>query len=489
MYIKYILFIFISFSIFNSSFSQKFEKISESSINNQIGLDNYNLSYKDGKVALISSVLTDASLFSIGYLKLTDTLGITYFEKYIKSVEDTLKMDASDVRITDNEVEILCRKTLNFTEGKFDSFYYSSRLNVLRYDFSGNETYNNLDTNDTTVTFWSLFYLTYNNYGKPICLYSPKTYGTININTQFNQYDSDGNVDKIKIVSKFEEGDTSIFSSSKYIVGKNDNYYANGTEYYKDESGKNIRVGIVFKINSDLEIEWKKRFENENLQVQIDFNNLVELNNGNILAFSSEGQFLLNSDGELLKRFEIKNNNENDITIRSRIVQNQDGDLLVSGLGYDKSNFKESSYIAKIDIEGNVKWEKTLESPNNSRIIDLIEYKENHYLFLEFQYGTNSLNLYKFGDVLTSVEDDIKSEQFSIFPNPVGDNINLSNLNQVPKYNSLSIIDINGRTVLEKSITNISNKLIDVSNLLSGPYFMILERNNGTEQQLKFIKR
>lgn len=481
MFFKYALFILICFIIFSTSVSQNFNKVSESKISNPIALNNKLLFYKDGKVAIVSSVQTDIQRFSIGYLKLTDTVGTTYFEKYIKSKEDTLKMNLYDLQIKESEVELLCRKTLDFTASKFDSYFTRSRLNLLRYDFSGNETYNNLDTTDSTATFWSLFYLTYNNYGKPICLFTPKTFGTINTNVQFNQYDDDGNVEILKQVSSFKDGDTSTFDLSKYIVGKNDNYYAIGTEYYKDINGANIRTGIVFKVNSYLEIEWKKRLENQNLTDQISFYNLMELNDGNILAFSNQGQFVFDSDGDLKNRFEIKSNSNNNLTLSSRVIQNSDGDLIISGNKYNNANSKESSYIAKIDLEGNVKWEKTFEYINNSTILDLIEFKDNNYLFLEFQYGSNTLNLYKFGDVTTSVLTE-ESLYENIYPNPAKEEINISYDKMI---NSIEILDLNGKEILSNiSLLPQMEQSIKIDYLNAGTYFI---RINDTLYK-RFVK-
>lgn len=474
MRIKFSLIIIIIFIQFNSSYSQKFEKISESILNNQLELNHNCLSYKDGKVAIISNVATDVLRFSIGYLKLTDTTGTTYFEKYIKSEEDTLKMNLYDLKFKDNEIEVLCRKTLDFSEGKFDSYFFGSRLNLLRFDQEGNETFNNLDTNDSTSTFWSLFYLTYNNSGNPICLYTPKTYGTIDINSQFNQYDSDGNLEKIKIISKYETGDSLIFFSTKYRVGKNGNYYAVGTDSYKGINGSNIFSGIIYKVNSNLELEWKKRFENENVFNEIFFYDLHELKNGNIVAFSNYGQFLLNSDGELLNRFEIKSNIQGKKIINGRILQNSDGDLIVSGYNFNESNSKQISYLARIDIEGNVKWEKSFESSNNSRIIDMISYKENHYLFLEYQNSSNKLNLYKYSEVITNIEAQ-QSTNINIFPNPAEEDITISNSMLI---NSIEILELNGKKIISnKNLVPQMEQSIKIDYLNPGTYLIRLNDN------------
>lgn len=69
--------------------------------------------------------------------------------------------------------------------------------------------------------------------------------------------------------------------------------------------------------------------------------------------------------------------------------------------------------------------------------------------------------------------------QVSFFPNPTHDflNINFGSLNDL-NYN-LSIVDVNGKRVLDRKITNPSLlEKVDVSNLQSGVYLVALETSN-----------
>ena len=75
-----------------------------------------------------------------------------------------------------------------------------------------------------------------------------------------------------------------------------------------------------------------------------------------------------------------------------------------------------------------------------------------------------------------------EKNSFSVFPNPAQDKLFIkSSLNN---FDSVSICDVNGRIVLNK--TSVSNE-IDISNLKSGMYFIIIESSEGNITK-KFIK-
>src|SRR5690606_23822341 len=79
---------------------------------------------------------------------------------------------------------------------------------------------------------------------------------------------------------------------------------------------------------------------------------------------------------------------------------------------------------------------------------------------------------------------DFTSSTFSIYPNPVKDVLNISNSNGA-EINSLTIVDINGRTVKQIN-SNISQ--INISDLNAGVYFVNI---NSTEGNLtkKIVKQ
>lgn len=80
--------------------------------------------------------------------------------------------------------------------------------------------------------------------------------------------------------------------------------------------------------------------------------------------------------------------------------------------------------------------------------------------------------------------DDFFKNNFSLYPNPVDNVLNISVKNEMT-INNLSITDLNGRLVSSSS-SAISS--VDVSNLSSGVYFVSIETNEGKGTS-KFVKK
>lgn len=78
--------------------------------------------------------------------------------------------------------------------------------------------------------------------------------------------------------------------------------------------------------------------------------------------------------------------------------------------------------------------------------------------------------------------DSFFKNNFSIYPNPVNDMLNISMKNEIT-INNLSITDLNGRVVSSSD----SSTSIDVSSLSSGVYFISVETNEGKGTS-KFVK-
>lgn len=80
--------------------------------------------------------------------------------------------------------------------------------------------------------------------------------------------------------------------------------------------------------------------------------------------------------------------------------------------------------------------------------------------------------------------ENISNKSFSVYPNPVNDNFTIENTNNIV-INSLTLIDINGRTV--KTLNNTSLENISISELNSGIYFLNIATENGVATK-KIIK-
>jgi hypothetical protein len=83
------------------------------------------------------------------------------------------------------------------------------------------------------------------------------------------------------------------------------------------------------------------------------------------------------------------------------------------------------------------------------------------------------------------IEDHLAT-QFSVFPNPSSDIVNLTNSANV-LMNSVNITDINGRTVKSMNLNGVSNAQINISDLASGMYMMNISSDQGTATK-KIIK-
>jgi len=88
-------------------------------------------------------------------------------------------------------------------------------------------------------------------------------------------------------------------------------------------------------------------------------------------------------------------------------------------------------------------------------------------------------------DTLLSTQSvDLLTNDFTIYPNPANDVINISSTLAVIK--NAVITDVNGRIV--KEISSLNNNQIDISNLNSGIYFLSIESSEGKAIK-KFIKK
>ena len=78
------------------------------------------------------------------------------------------------------------------------------------------------------------------------------------------------------------------------------------------------------------------------------------------------------------------------------------------------------------------------------------------------------------------------SNKFNMYPNPVNSIVTISNKENIV-LNSISISDINGRTVKQMSFDNVDSVQLNVSDLGSGIYFMNIATDSGNAVK-KFIK-
>lgn len=108
-----------------------------------------------------------------------------------------------------------------------------------------------------------------------------------------------------------------------------------------------------------------------------------------------------------------------------------------------------------------------------------------------FQTGSNYLSQgFHQTEISTeSIEDNVPNIQFSLFPNPSVQQLNLSLFNSNENYN-LFIYDMNGKLILQETINGKSNKVIDVSTYSTGVYLLhIVDKYHQTIKVFKIQKQ
>jgi len=82
--------------------------------------------------------------------------------------------------------------------------------------------------------------------------------------------------------------------------------------------------------------------------------------------------------------------------------------------------------------------------------------------------------------------DDFFKSNFSVYPNPAGNVINVAAKNAVA-INKIQITDINGRTVKQVEVSGLNEVQVNTSDLNSGVYFLSATTNEGSGTT-KFVK-
>jgi uncharacterized repeat protein (TIGR01451 family) len=88
--------------------------------------------------------------------------------------------------------------------------------------------------------------------------------------------------------------------------------------------------------------------------------------------------------------------------------------------------------------------------------------------------------------LLAGIEEQQAKAELLIYPNPANDvlNVNLENTSAI----SISVCDLQGRTVRIEKAGNAGVQKLDISNLVKGLYFVVLESKDGQKMTKKFVK-
>lgn len=123
--------------------------------------------------------------------------------------------------------------------------------------------------------------------------------------------------------------------------------------------------------------------------------------------------------------------------------------------------------------------------------LDISEYAGEAILVIYRLHDTTTNSLLLFDDVAITQAalgtNDFTAGQFSVYPNPATDVITIKG-NEGISFNSVTITDINGRTVASKQLNGDTEAMVDISNLSAGMYIMTAASDKGTSTK-KIIKQ
>ena len=121
--------------------------------------------------------------------------------------------------------------------------------------------------------------------------------------------------------------------------------------------------------------------------------------------------------------------------------------------------------------------------------VDLSEYV-GETIYLAFHSTSENMFAFDIDRVMldsdgTAGGSDVIASKLAIFPNPANDVINITGESML--VNNVSIYDINGRVAKTASFTGVDNVSVNVSDLSSGVYTMIVFSDRGSLTQ-KIVK-
>ncbi|MDA3818055.1 MAG: T9SS type A sorting domain-containing protein [Prolixibacteraceae bacterium] len=105
-------------------------------------------------------------------------------------------------------------------------------------------------------------------------------------------------------------------------------------------------------------------------------------------------------------------------------------------------------------------------------------------------YALNDLRYLNFSDVLTDLQEDlsVQNQILKIYPNPIGDILNIDLTGMPATEGTLSILNFEGKTMLSRQVNNESILSLNISSLPTGIYLCQYANTTGIKT-VKIIKQ
>ena len=315
--------------------------------------------------------------------------------------------------------------------------------------------------------------------------------------SQNNYLDFDGLNDYVNVAGSGNLlASSSTISMSCKVYPKNDNPsfpYFDGFAGYRNDS--NFDFYIIQLTSNEIEA----RFRNASGTVYTLTYNGLELDEWNHFFLVYDGSDLILYSGA---------NEVASMPATGAVPTSNSTTFKIGNIQYSFNNFYHEGYIDEVSL-----WNKALSGTEISAImanngeINEPDGEANLKVYYKFNqgtaYGSNTGlttltdEMGVFDGTLTNFaltgsasnwgsEDELAGNKFDktstvVYPNPVSNRLNFTGFSEI---NTIRIVDLRGRTVLNKEIIHSETTSLDVSELKTGVYFAIVNGN----QNIKFVK-
>ncbi|RRJ93110.1 T9SS C-terminal target domain-containing protein [Paenimyroides tangerinum] len=202
------------------------------------------------------------------------------------------------------------------------------------------------------------------------------------------------------------------------------------------------------------------------------------LNDGNgIFTLSNSNSFIGHIDFPSIVLTDINNDNSLDLITMGRI-------------GMDPATYATYLYInnglGNFTLTQNTPF--TGYSNGKISIADVDNDGDKDILITGYSGFDNGIAKLYLNDVANLSTNEIISQKFKIYPNPVTDILNIEMLSE-DQINAFEIYNIEGRLILQSDAKESSISSIDVSTLKTGIYILSLKNNRSEIHKMKFTKK
>ena len=158
----------------------------------------------------------------------------------------------------------------------------------------------------------------------------------------------------------------------------------------------------------------------------------------------------------------------------------------LQGIAVEEQGVNLKTKVGNFIVSGSTKYNVKLNGTNYQ--FEFNDIKENN-LDITLEEGLNTISISGETLCLGTIEKKVLLNDFTIYPNPTYNSINILNKDFTGAY-QVEIFDMHGRLVFTNTNNNESNIInLDVSSVQKGMYFCRMISENKSKIEFKFLKK